>query len=211
MTQPWIKICGITKSEDASYLAKLGVDAIGLIFYRHSPRAISCKQLPEILENLSDSVKTVGLFVDPSRSEVNEVLDTGLIDILQFHGSEPEGFCSSFDKPYMKAIHVKDKMPQAEVLDKYSSAKFLLLDTYNEKESGGTGEKFDWSIAKRIIEGTDQRVVLAGGLNPANIEDAVRSINPFGVDVSSGVELSPGQKDLKKVWRFVREARSVRS
>ena len=111
----------------------------------------------------------------------------------------------------MKAIHVKDKMPQAEVLDEYSSAKFLLLDTYNEKESGGTGEKFDWSIAKRIIEGTDQRVVLAGGLNPANIEDAVRSINPFGVDVSSGVELSPGQKDLKKVWRFVREARSVRS
>ena len=106
MTQLWIKICGITKSEDASYLAKLGVDAIGLIFYRHSPRAISCKQLPEILENLSDSVKTVGLFVDPSRSEVNEVLDTGLIDILQFHGSEPEGFCSSFDKPYMKAIHV---------------------------------------------------------------------------------------------------------
>ena len=90
MTQLWIKICGITKSEDASYLAKLGVDAIGLIFYRHSPRAISCKQLPEILENLSDSVKTVGLFVDPSRSEVNEVLDTGLIDILQFHERHPK-------------------------------------------------------------------------------------------------------------------------
>ncbi len=211
MTQLWIKICGITKSEDASSLAKLDIDAIGLIFYKHSSRAISCKQLPEILENLSDSVKTVGLFVDPSRSEVDEVVDTGLIDILQFHGSEPEGFCSSFDRPYIKAIHVKDKMPQAEVIEEYSSATLLLLDTYNEKESGGTGEKFDWSIAKKVIEGTDQRVVLAGGLNPGNIGHAISSINPFGVDVSSGVELSPGQKDLKKVWRFIREARSVRS
>ena len=211
MTQLWIKICGITKSEDASSLAKLDINAIGLIFYKHSSRAISCKQLPEILENLSDSVKTVGLFVDPSRSEVDEVVDTGLIDILQFHGSEPEGFCSSFDRPYIKAIHVKDKMPQAEVIEEYSSATLLLLDTYNEKESGGTGEKFDWSIAKKVIEGTDQRVVLAGGLNPGNIGHAIRSINPFGVDVSSGVELSPGQKDLKKVWRFIREARSVRS
>tara|TARA_E500000331_G_scaffold52533_1_gene45922 strand:+ start:573 stop:1208 length:636 start_codon:yes stop_codon:yes gene_type:complete len=211
LTQLWIKICGITKSEDASSLAKLDIDAIGLIFYKHSSRAISCKQLPEILENLSDSVKTVGLFVDPSRSEVDEVVDTGLIDILQFHGSEPEGFCSSFDRPYIKAIHVKDKMPQAEVIEEYSSATLLLLDTYNEKESGGTGEKFDWSIAKKVIEGTDQRVVLAGGLNPGNIGHAISSINPFGVDVSSGVELSPGQKDLKKVWRFIREARSVRS
>ena len=207
MSQLWIKICGITESKDAEYAVELNVDAIGLVFYSKSPRAVSAKLLPRILGDLVGAVSVVALFVDPSKDQVNEVLDYGLVDLIQFHGNESEEFCSSFNKPYIKAIHIRDETLSSMTMKKYSSAKYLLLDTYSEKAPGGTGEIFDWSIASDMIAKTDQQIVLAGGLTPSNVETAVRSVNPFGVDVSSGVELSPGKKDMAKLRTFVQGAR----
>ena len=188
-------------------MAELGADAIGLIFYTKSSRAVSAKLLPSILGDLAGSVSVVALFVDPSKDEVNAVLESGLVDLIQFHGNESEEFCSSFNKPYIKAIHIRDETLSSMTMKKYSSAKYLLLDTYSEKAPGGTGEIFDWSIASDMIAKTDQQIVLAGGLTPSNVETAVRSVNPFGVDVSSGVELSPGKKDMAKLRTFVQGAR----
>ena len=128
-------------------MAELGVDAIGLIFYSKSPRAVSAKLLPRILGDVAGSISVVALFVDPSKDEVNEVLDSGLVDLIQFHGNESEEFCSSFNKCYMKAIQVRSKSLSLKAVEKYSSAKYLLLDTYSEKVPGGTGKIFDWSNA----------------------------------------------------------------
>ena len=211
MTQPWIKICGITQSKVADYAAQLGVNALGFVFYPKSPRSITSKVLPKIIENLKGSVSIVALFVDPTGDEVSEVLDSGLIDLIQFHGNESEEFCNSFDTPYMKALHIKDQFLPLSVFDKYSSARYLLLDTFSRKVSGGTGKTFDWSIARDAIKKTNREIIVAGGLNPTNVEHVIKAINPFGVDVSSGVESAPGKKDMTKLDRFVREARSVRS
>jgi len=208
LSQLWIKICGVKESQDAEYAAGLGVDAIGLVFYPKSPRAVSAKFLPEILRNLIGSVSVVALFVNPSKDEVNEVLDYGVVDLIQFHGNESEEFCSSFNKPYMKAFHITDKILSSDAIERYSSAKYLLLDTYDKKVPGGTGRAFDWSIAKNIMLKTDRKIVLAGGLTPGNIEHAVTTVKPFGVDVSSGVELKPGKKDMAKLKIFVEGARS---
>ena len=192
-------------------MAELGVDAIGLIFYSKSSRAVSAKLLPRILGDVAGSISVVALFVDPSKDEVNEVLDSGLVDLIQFHGNESEEFCSSFNTCYMKAIQVRNKTLSLKAVEKYSSAKYLLLDTYSEKVPGGTGKIFDWSIARDIIVETDRPIVLAGGLTPINVEHAISSVKPFGVDVSSGVELSAGKKDMSKLRMFVQGARSGRS
>ena len=211
MTQPWIKICGVTQNKDADYAAELGVNALGFVFYPNSPRAVSLKILPNIIENLEGSVSTVALFVNPTKDGVNKVLDSGLIDLIQFHGNESEEFCNSFKMPYIKALHVKDQLLSLSILDEYSSARYLLLDTFSEKASGGTGKTFDWSIAKDAIKKTNRKIIIAGGLNPTNVEHVLKAVNPFGVDVSSGVESAQGKKDMIKLDRFVKEVRSVRS
>ena len=210
MTQPWIKICGVTQNKDADYAAELGVNALGFVFYPNSPRAVSLKVLPKITENLKGSVSAVALFVNPTKDEVNEVLDSGLIDLIQFHGNESEEFCNSFKMPYIKALHVKDQLLPLSVFDEYSSARYLLLDTFSEKASGGTGKTFDWSIAKDAIKKASGKIIIAGGLNPTNVEHVLKAVNPFGVDVSSGVESVLGKKDMTKLDKFVREVRSVR-
>ena len=211
MTQPWIKICGVTQNKDADYAAELGVNALGFVFYPNSPRAVSLQVLPKIIENLEGSVSTVALFVNPTKDGVNKVLDSGLIDLIQFHGNESEEFCNSFKMPYIKALHVKDQLLSLSILDEYSSARYLLLDTFSEKASGGTGKTFDWSIAKDAIKKTNRKIIIAGGLNPTNVEHVLKTVNPFGVDVSSGVESAQGKKDMIKLDRFVKEVRSVRS
>ena len=211
MTQPWIKICGVTQNEDADYAAELGVDALGFVFYSSSPRAVSLKVLPKIIENLKRSVSAVALFVNPTKDEVNRVLDSGLIDLIQFHGNESEEFCNSFKMPYIKALHVKNQLLPLSILDKYASARYLLLDTFSEKASGGTGKTFDWSIARDAIKKTNREIIIAGGLNSTNVEDVLEAVTPFGVDVSSGVESALGKKDMTKLNSFVREVRSVRS
>ena len=210
MTQAWIKICGVTQNKDADYAAELGVNALGFVFYPNSPRAVSLKVLPKITENLKGSVSAVALFVNPTKDEVNEVLDSGLIDLIQFHGNESEEFCNSFKMPYIKALHVKDQLLPLSVFDEYSSARYLLLDTFSEKASGGTGKTFDWSIAKDAIKKASGKIIIAGGLNPTNVEHVLKAVNPFGVDVSSGVESVLGKKDMTKLDKFVREVRSVR-
>ena len=211
LTQPWIKICGVTQNKDADYAAELGVNALGFVFYSRSPRAISSKILPNIIKNLQGSVNVVALFVNPTKDEVSEVLDSGLIDLIQFHGNESEEFCCSFDIPYMKVLHIKDQLLPLTVFDNYLSARYLLLDTFSKKMPGGTGKTFDWSIAKDAVKKTNREIVIAGGLTPANVEYVVKTINPFGVDVSSGVESAQGKKDMNKLDRFIRGARSVRS
>ena len=211
LTQLWIKICGVTQNKDADYAAELGVDALGFVFYSSSPRSVSLKVLPKIIENLKRSVSAVALFVNPSKDEVNRVLDSGLIDLIQFHGNESEEFCNSFKVPYIKALHVKNQLLPLSILDKYASARYLLLDTFSEKASGGTGKTFDWSIARDAIKKTNREIIIAGGLNSTNVEHALEAVTPFGVDVSSGVESALGKKDMTKLNRFVREVRSVRS
>ena len=211
MTQAWIKICGVTQNKDADYAAALGVNALGFVFYPNSPRAVSLKVLPKIIENLEKSVSAVALFVNPTKDKVNEVLDSGLIDLIQFHGNESEEFCNSFKMPYIKALHVKDQLLSLSLFAKYKSARYLLLDTFSEKASGGTGKTFDWSLAKDSIKKTNREIIIAGGLNPTNVEHVLKAVNPFGVDVSTGVESAQGKKDMIKLDRFVREVRSVRS
>jgi phosphoribosylanthranilate isomerase len=209
LSQLWIKICGVTRNRDALLAAELGADAIGLVFYANSPRALVATQISNVVANVSGSVSVIGLFVNPTREEVEVVLDTGLVDVLQFHGAEDEEFCNSFDIPYLKAFQVKDIQSLDSALSKYRTATYILLDSYSGKKMGGTGQKFDWSIGEKIVRNLGQKVVVAGGLKPENIKDAVIKMNPFGVDVSSGIESSPGLKDAEKLRKFIEGARSV--
>ncbi len=137
MTRPWIKICGITQNKDADYAAQLGVNALGFVFYSKSPRSISSKVLPKIIENLKGSVSIVALFVDPTKDEVSEVLDSGLIDLIQFHGNESEEFCSSFDTPYMKALHIKDQFLPLSVFNKIFECTIFTFRHFQQKSVRG--------------------------------------------------------------------------
>ena len=209
LSELWIKICGVTRNRDALLAAELGADAIGLVFYANSPRALVATQISSVVANVPDSVSVIGLFVNPTREDVEAVLGTGLVDVLQFHGEEDEGFCNSFNKPYLKAFQVRDIRSLSSSLSNYRTATYILLDSYNVKKMGGTGQKFDWSIGENVVQNLDQKVVVAGGLKPENIKDAVIKMDSFGVDVSSGVESSPGLKDAEKLRKFIEGARSV--
>lgn len=216
----WIKICGITRREDASVAAELGVDAIGLNFYASSPRVVKLEQCSEILADFPKSTKVVALFVNPDAEEVQRVINSKLVDLLQFHGEETEIFCNSFDLPYMKAFRIdsdsesnrQDK--QAELLSavkRYNSAEYILLDSFDKNVHGGSGKVFDWSYAEFLNENAGAKLILAGGLSLGNVASAISAVRPFGVDVSSGVEVTPGIKDVEKMKTFVEGARSVRS
>tara|TARA_B100001996_G_scaffold350726_1_gene310297 strand:+ start:109 stop:750 length:642 start_codon:yes stop_codon:yes gene_type:complete len=209
LSQLWIKICGVTRNRDALLAAELGADAVGLVFYANSSRALAAAQISSVVANVPGRVSVIGLFVNPTREEVEVVLGTGLVDILQFHGEEDEEFCNSFDIPYLKAFRVKDIQSLESALSEYRTATYILLDSYSVEKMGGTGQKFDWSIGENIVQNLDQKVVVAGGLKPENIRDAVIKMSPFGVDVSSGVESSPGLKDAEKLRKFIEGARSV--
>ena len=209
MSKLWIKICGITLNSDAIAAAGYGADAIGLVFYPQSPRAVKKKSIAEITTGLPSWVDVVALFVDPSEEEVRQVLATNTINLLQFHGQESEAFCKSFDVPYIKAIRVKNYGTISNIINAYGSAEMLLLDSHSKKAPGGTGSKFDWKIGKSVTEKTTSKIVVAGGLNPNNVQKAIQKIKPYGVDVSSGVEQSHGVKRLSKMKAFIEGARSV--
>ena len=185
-------------------MALLGADAIGLNFYPHSPRAVAVAQIHDILENLPVFTTVVGLLVNPSEAEVHAVLDTRLVDCLQFHGDETQEFCQSFGVPYLKAIRVKEFVQAKERLDEFGDCAAIILDTYVEGEPGGTGQQFDWSIADRLVAEFDKQIILAGGLDAANVGTALTNVKPYGVDVSSGVEAQPGIKDPAKLQDFFR-------
>ena len=209
MSKLWIKICGITLNSDAIAAADYGADAIGLVFYPQSPRAVKKKSIAEITTGLPSWVDVVALFVDPSEEEVRQVLATNTINLLQFHGQESETFCKSFDVPYIKAIRVKSFDAISNIINAYASAEMVLLDSYNKKAPGGTGSKFDWKIGESVTEKSANKIVVAGGLNPNNVQKAIKKIKPYGVDVSSGVEQSHGVKKLSKMKAFIEGARSV--
>ena len=201
-----VKICGITRSEDASAAVRLGADAIGLVFYPPSPRAVGIEQARAVVSGLPPFVTVVGLFVDATREVIHEVLDEVRIDLLQFHGNEPPAACVGHGKPYIKALHMREDADPADLATRYASSSGLLLDTYRPGLVGGTGEAFDWSRLPREFR---QPIILAGGLTPANVAAAVRQVRPYAVDVSGGVERAKGIKDPGKIAAFIQEVRNA--
>lgn len=199
-----IKICGITRSEDALVCAHAGADAIGLVFYPPSPRHVVAAQAAAIARALPPFVTTVGLFVNPAMEQVEAVLSEVHLDVLQFHGDEPPEFCAGFGVPYLKAIRVKAGVDLVQCAIRYQQAQGLLLDAYVEGTPGGTGKSFDWGL---IPAGLPLPVILSGGLSPANVADAIRRVRPWAVDVSSGVEASKGIKDVAKIAAFIEGVR----
>ncbi len=195
-----VKICGITDVDTARYVANAGADAIGLVFYPPSPRSISIENAATIVASLPPFFSSVGLFVNPSKQEVESVLKSVPLTMLQFHGDEDEELCCSFNLPYLKAIRVKEDTDFKKTASQYSSAAGLLLDTYHKDNYGGTGECFDWRV---IPQDLALPVVLAGGLSPDNVAEAISLVKPFAVDVSSGVELDRGIKNPEKITTFM--------
>lgn len=206
MSKLWIKICGITRHEDARAAIALGVDALGAVFYPPSSRAVEIDDLARIFADVPKSVQRTALFVNPERSEVEQVLASGLIDRLQFHGDEERAFCNSFSVPYFKALRVGGGLEALPAIAEYPDAELIFLDSFDKKAPGGTGKTFDWSIARQAVEQSAQRIVLAGGLSPDNVAAAVEQVGPFGVDVSTGVESSPGIKCAQRLKEFVQGA-----
>jgi phosphoribosylanthranilate isomerase len=199
-----IKICGITNLDDAMAAIEYGADALGFVFYSRSPRSIKPDKAREIISLLPPFITTVGVFVDEEVSETNGIANYTGIDIIQLHGSEPPEYCESLDKRVIKAIRVKE-LTDLEPLKHYRVSAFL-LDTYTPDAIGGTGLIFNWEIA--IEAKRFGRIILAGGLNPENIGDAVRMVQPYGVDVASGVEgEEKGKKDHEKLRSFIENAR----
>ncbi|WP_373387930.1 phosphoribosylanthranilate isomerase [Pseudomonas alcaligenes] len=204
MTAVRVKICGITRVEDALAAAAAGADAIGLVFYAGSPRAVGAEQARAIIAALPPFVTTVGLFVDAGRDELAHILASVPLDLLQFHGDESAEQCEGFGRPYIKALRVRAGDDIVARVADYPGAQGILLDAYVEGVPGGTGEAFDWSL---IPQGLSKPLILAGGLRPDNVATAVAQVRPYAVDVSGGVEASKGIKDAQKVGAFIREAR----
>lgn len=195
-----VKICGITRPQDAIAAIAHGSDAIGLVFYDPSPRNVTIKQAQAICAQLPPFVTVVGLFVDADPAWVDEVIAAVPLDLLQFHGDEPPEECASHGLPYMKAVRVKPSLNLIQYAADYATAQALLLDAYTEGLAGGTGQTFDWKL---IPQGMPKPIVLAGGLTAGNVTEAIRQTRPYAVDVSGGVEQSKGIKDAEKIAAFM--------
>jgi phosphoribosylanthranilate isomerase len=195
-----IKICGITRAEDARAAADLGADAVGLVFYAPSPRNLGVDEARAIIAAIPPFVAIVGLFVDPDRRHVETVLRTCNLSLLQFHGDEAPAFCTSFGLPYVKAARVRRDADLVQYLSPHMAARGWLLDAYHDKLYGGTGDSFDWKLIPRELA---RPVILSGGLSPENVTRAVCQVRPWAVDVSSGVEAAKGIKDAAKIAAFI--------
>jgi len=200
-----VKICGITRAEDARAAARAGADAIGLVFYPPSPRYLSTERAVEIRDALAPFVQTVALFVNPDAAQVAQVLQRVRPALLQFHGEETPQFCSQFGTPFVKACRVRPGVDALEYLRPFSRAAAWLFDSH-VPEYGGVGEAFDRSLAPATQE---RPVILSGGLSRDNVAEAVRRVRPWGVDVSSGVESAKGIKDAAKIAAFIAEVRNA--
>jgi phosphoribosylanthranilate isomerase len=205
MMQVRIKICGITRLEDALRAAELGVDAIGFIFVSSSARFIEPGAARKIIQELPPFTTPVGVFVNEKRERIDAVLRSSGIRALQLHGEEAPGEITGFQVPVIKGFRVRQGFDVA-VLDRYDVSAHL-LDAHVEGAHGGTGRTFDWNIA--VEANRDRRIILSGGLIPRNVAAAIRQVRPYGVDVSSGVELSPGIKDASLMQEFVHRAREA--
>ncbi len=202
MIRTRVKICGFTRAEDAVQASMLGADAVGLVFYPPSPRNVSIDVAAEVIDALPAFVTTVGLFVDEGEAFIEKVLEQLPLDCLQFHGDESAEYCRTFKKPYMKAFRMKPGFDVQKASEKYFDASALLLDAYHPGIQGGSGCQFDWGM---IPSQLSLPIVLAGGLNTKNVKDAITTVRPYAVDVSSGVEIKKGFKDADKMAAFMRE------
>ncbi len=198
-----VKVCGTTRLKDALLAVEYGADAIGFIFYKKSPRYVTAKTAKEICSKLPPFVHRVGVFVNETADKINRIVDRCGLDAVQLHGDESPAFCKKIKCRVIKAVRVKDAASLKE-MSRYAVDGFL-LDTYKEDQWGGTGKVFDWELAARAKKYGS--VIIAGGLNPRNVKAAIRKVQPYGVDVSSGVEQSPGKKDPKKVKAFLKAVR----
>jgi len=201
----FIKICGMTRESDATTAISLGADAIGMLFYKDSPRFVSCEQAGSITRAVGDKGLKIGLFVDAGAEFVREVLGAVPLDILQFHGSESQDFCMQFKRPYWKTLRVKEQAQLAGQLAKHDAAAGILLDTWHPTQAGGTGLTFDWSVLDGLK--CQQHLILAGGLNPENVAEAVSKVRPWAVDIASGVEARPGEKSEILMKQFIDEVK----
>jgi phosphoribosylanthranilate isomerase len=200
-----VKICGITRPQDALAAAQAGADAVGLVFYPSSPRYLSTERAVEIRDALPPFVQSVALFVNADAAQVAQVLQRVRPGMLQFHGEESPDFCSQFGAPFVKAVRVRPGIDALEYLRPFSRAAAWLFDSY-VPEYGGVGESFDWSLVPALRE---RPLILSGGLAPANVAEALRRVRPWGVDVSSGVESAKGIKDAAKIAAFMAEVRNA--
>ena len=201
-----IKICGITRVEDALAAANSGADAIGLVFYERSPRHVSVAQAVQLAAALPPFVSVVGLFVDADAAFVREVLAQVPLDVLQFHGDETPEYCAQFTMPYLKAIRVKAGVDLIQCASDFYGARGLLLDAHVEGIPGGTGTAFDWTL---IPKNLPLPVILSGGLDAGNVAAAIKQVRPYAVDVSSGVEAAKGIKDAAKITAFINEVNNI--
>lgn len=201
-----VKICGITRVEDALAAVDAGADALGFMFCEASPRCVTPEQVSEILRDLPPFVARVGVFVNPSADKVLAAIAETGIDTLQFHGEETPAFCRQFGLRVIKAFRVRDA-ESLKPLGDFRSETWL-LDSFVEGKRGGTGTVFNWDLAAQAVK-RGGRVILAGGLTPENAADAVRRVRPYALDVSSGVELEPRKKDITKVQAFIAAAKGA--
>ena len=199
-----VKICGITRIEDALSAVRHGADAIGFVFWPKSARYVMPQQAKEIAAEIPAFVNTVGVYVDPESAWVEETAAAAKLSLLQFHGDETPGFCEQFSLPYIKAIRVKNDTDLLQYANRYNTAKGLLLDTYATNMPGGTGHVFDWRL---IPQHLPLPVILSGGLNAENVAMAIKQVRPWAVDVSSGVEATKGIKDEQKISAFMQGVR----
>lgn len=201
-----VKICGITRVDDALAAARLGAHALGFVFYGKSARNVAPRRAAEIVRELPPFVSAVGLFVNADVHEVENVLAQVQLDLLQFHGEETPHYCAAFRVPYIKAVRVRAGLDLLQYAHTYCTARGLLLDAFLEGTHGGTGTVFDWTL---IPDKVTLPVVLSGGLNAENVCEAIRCVRPWAVDVSSGVEISPGIKDARKLADFFQGVRNA--
>lgn len=200
------KICGITRVEDALAAVQAGADAIGLVFYAQSPRAVSCAQAQAILRALPPFVTSVGLFVNHPRAELTALLEQLPLDVLQFHGDEAPEDCSGYGRPWFKAIRMQAETDLLAEMQRYQEAQAILLDTFVAGQPGGTGQAFDWSLIPKQLP---KPIILAGGLTIDNVRQAIDQVQPYAVDVSGGVEHSKGIKDPAKMQAFIAQVRQT--
>ena len=195
-----VKVCGITRSEDALSAIELGADALGFVFWPKSSRSVTPDIAHQIESTLPPFINKVGVYVDPTPDWVAETSAAGCLSLLQFHGDETPEFCEQFSLPYIKAIRVKDGVDLLQYATRYRNARGLLLDTYTAGMPGGTGHVFDWALVPQDLP---LPVILSGGLNPNNVASAIKQTRPWAVDVSSGVEATKGIKDKTKIAAFM--------
>ncbi|MCP1659683.1 phosphoribosylanthranilate isomerase [Neisseria perflava] len=200
------KICGITRPEDARAAAEAGADAVGLVFYAKSKRAVTIAQAQAVVAALPPFVSVVALFVNESAERIREILCQVPIDVIQFHGDEEDDFCRQFERPYLKAVRVQNAADIQTASARFPHARAILFDAYHPDEYGGTGISFDWNLLR---EYQGKPWILAGGLTPENVAAAIRISGAAAVDVSGGVEQSGGVKDHEKVVAFVKAAQAV--